>query len=66
MIMAEHPYRVALPFAFANGLQKSVCNFALGIKSNIIDESKIITLFGRIPIDGRQRVCRRQHCGCSL
>lgn len=53
MIMAEHPYRVALPFAFANGLQKSVCNFAPGIKSNIIDESKIITLFGRIPIDGR-------------
>lgn len=34
MIMAEHPYRVALPFVFANafvfanGLQKSVCNFA--------------------------------------
>lgn len=28
MIMAEHPYREALPFAFANGLQKSVCNFA--------------------------------------
>lgn len=65
MIMAEHPYRVALPFVFANGLQKSVCNFAPKIKSKI-DESKIITLFGRIPIDGRQRVCRQQHCGCSL
>lgn len=28
MIMAEYPYREALPFVFANGLQKSVCNFA--------------------------------------
>lgn len=31
MIMAEYPYWVALPFVFANGLQKSVCNFAPGI-----------------------------------
>lgn len=66
MIMAEHPYREALLFVFANRLQKSVCNFAPEEKSKIIDESKIITLFGRIPIDGRQRVCRRQHCGRSL
>ena len=28
MIMAELSYKEALPFAFANGLQKSVCNFA--------------------------------------
>lgn len=28
MIMAEHPYLEALPFVFANRLQKSVCNFA--------------------------------------
>ena len=28
MIMAEHTYRMVLLFVFANGLQKSVCNFA--------------------------------------
>ncbi len=28
MIMAELSYKEALLFVFANGLQKSVCNFA--------------------------------------
>lgn len=28
MIMAELSCKEALPFVFANGLQKSVCNFA--------------------------------------
>ena len=28
MIMSELSYKEALPFVFANGLQKSVCNFA--------------------------------------